>query len=180
MIYVNIPYCPKEKGQDLGMAYNSFMEIIGEDDWACFLDHDAMFTTNNWYHQLEDIIEKHSDVGLFTCVMNRVGNPMQKIVGIDENNHDVAFHRRIGKSFQEKYYTDVRVESKLNGWLVSGVLILLSKKAWKKSGGFKSGFLSVDNDIHQKCIKNNIKVGIMNGVYVYHWYTADGNVSHLK
>ena len=179
MIYTNVPYCPKELGKDLGKSYNMFMERLQDDDWACFLDHDAMFTTKNWYHQLEDIIEKFPDIGLFSCLTNRIANPMQKPHGIDQHNHDIQYHRNIGKTLQSQYYDTVHVEDKLHGWLMSGVIILISKRTWKRVGGFKSGFLGVDNDMHEKCIDNDIKIGIMNGVYVYHWYRGDGDMSHL-
>tara|TARA_R110000765_G_scaffold407229_1_gene504469 strand:- start:25 stop:561 length:537 start_codon:yes stop_codon:yes gene_type:complete len=178
MIYVNIPYCPKEKGQNIGFAYNTFMGLLGEDDWACFLDHDAMFTTINWYHQLEDIIKKHPNIGLFSCMTNRIGNFPQKLQNIDENNHDMKYHRLIGKQLQDTYYDQVRTEHLHH--LISGVMVFISKKSWEVVGGFMNGFLGVDNDIHQKCINHNIQVGIMNGVYTYHWYRGDGNLTHLK
>jgi hypothetical protein len=41
--------------------------------------------------------------------------------------------------------------------------------------------LGVDNDIHMKMITNNLKVGIMEGIYVQHWYRNGDNRdrSHL-
>jgi len=176
MIHTYIPYTPKKLGNNLGWAYNNFMKLLPEDDWACFLDHDATFTTRYWYHQLENIIKKHSEVGLYTCLTNRIGNLQQLVNGIDKENHDIKYHRQIGKQLQEEHYGDVfSITNPL-----SGVIILISKKTWKTVGGFIDGFLGVDNDIHKKCLDNNIKVGLMGGVYVYHWYRGDGDVSHLK
>ena len=178
MIHTNIPYCPKEKGQDLGFAYNTFMEMIGEDDWACFLDHDAMFTTSDWYHQLEEIIESKPDAGLFTCNTNRIGNPHQKPFNIHQDNHDIRFHRKVGSDIQRSRRLVLRDVT--DGQLISGVMLLLSKKTWKACGGFKAGFLSVDNDIHSKVKSLGKKVYIMDGVYVYHWYRFTGGTSHIK
>lgn len=176
MIHTYIPYTPKQLGNNLGWAYNRFMELIPDDDWACFLDHDATFTTRYWYHQLEDIIGKYLDIGLYTCLTNRVGNFQQLVKGVDRENHDIKYHRQIGKQLQEKHYDDVfSITNPL-----SGVVILISKKTWKTVGGFADGFLGVDNDIHEKCLANSIKVGLMGGVYVYHWYRGDGDASHLK
>jgi len=176
MIHTCIPYTPKELGNNLGWAYNNFMELLPEDDWACFLDHDATFTTRYWYYQLEDIIKKYQDVGLYTCLTNRIGNFQQLVKGVDKENHDIKYHRQIGKQLQENYYDDVfSITNPL-----SGVIILISKKTWRTVGGFIDGFLGVDNDIHKKCLSNNIKVGLMAGVYVYHWYRGDGDTSHLK
>ena len=178
MIHTYVPYCPKDKGQNLGFVYNKFMEMIEEDDWACFLDHDATFTTKHWYHQLDDIIEKYPDVGMFTCMTNRIGNILQKLESIDYDNHDIKYHRQIGKHLQNKHMMDLVTEH--GNHLMSGVLILISKTTWKTVGGFKDGFLGVDNDIHIKCTNHGIKLGIMRGVYLYHWYRGDGDISHLK
>ena len=58
------------------------MSKLGDDDWACFLDHDAMFTTLDWYHQMESLIAEYPGAGCFTAMTNRVGNPAQ-IVGYE-------------------------------------------------------------------------------------------------
>lgn len=155
------------------------METIGDDDWACFLDHDAMFTTPYWYHQIEEIIRQYPDAGIFTVMTNRIGNPHQKYTeGDSETNHDIYLHRKIGLKLQAKYGNSV--SSLTNSQLISGVVIIIQKKVWKEIGGFKSGLLGVDNDIHEKCKARGFKVLLMKGVYVYHWYRGDGNTSHLS
>ena len=56
----------------------------------------------------------------------------------------------------------------------SGTLILVKKSTWKKIKGFKTkGFLEVDDDFRERLFKHKIKFGIMDGVYLYHWYRAD-------
>ena len=93
MIYTSIAYAPKEQSENLGWAYRKFMSMVDdENDWVCFLDHDAMFTTHTWFSQLEDIINKHNDYGLFTCMTNRVGNGYQIPKGIDRFNHNITYH----------------------------------------------------------------------------------------
>ena len=57
MIYTHIPYTPKEHGTKIGYAYNKFMEMLpNDDDWGCFVDHDAMFTTPTWYNMINKIV----------------------------------------------------------------------------------------------------------------------------
>jgi len=178
MIHTYIPFSPSEKKLNLGWVYNNFMEIVGEEDWVLFLDYDATFTTKYWYNQLEDIIKKNTDYGLFSSFMNRVGQPFQIPNGIDRNNHDMRYHRNVGKELQNINYDNVIQFP--NNTPLSGVVILISKKTWKDIGGFKEGFLGVDNTLHRDCINNNIKVGLMSGFYVYHWYRADGDMSHIN
>lgn len=177
MIHTYVPYAPKTQKLNLGWAYNNFMSLVEEDDWVLFLDHDATFTTRNWYPQIEDIITSNPEYGMFTCLTNRIGMECQKPEGIDENNHDIRYHREIGTHFQNEYYKEV-VEYPLE-WL-SGVIILINKSTWKTTGGFENGFIGVDNCIHRACSKHGIKVGLMLGFYVYHWYRGDGDMDHVK
>ena len=175
MIHTYIPYAPKEKKANLGWCYNNFMKMGGDDDWVLFLDHDATFTVKQWYSQVEEIIEKNQEYGAFTSLMNRVGNPYHIPKGIDSNNHDMIYHRNIGKLIYEQYKDNV-IDIPHNNFnlFLSGVLILVSKKTWKKIGGFQEGFLGVDNCFHVDCLYNDIRVGLMQGVYLYHFYRADG------
>ena len=39
--------------KDLGKAYNACLNEHADEDWVAFLDHDAIFTTNDWYLQLQ-------------------------------------------------------------------------------------------------------------------------------
>ncbi len=184
MIYTHTPYTPKEHGTNLGYAYNKFMEILPtDDDWGCFVDHDAIFTTSNWYHQLNDIIEKNPDVGAFGARTNRVANTFQLVGNIDLMSNDIEYHRKIGTHIQSKYYDDLLCLEKnnTNQYGYSGVFILLKKSTWKKIKGFNPhGFTDVDNNFRERLHKNNIKFCIMNGVYLYHWYRYDNQYTHSK
>ena len=177
MIYTHIAYAPVECEKNLGCAYNKFMDILpNDDDWGCFLDHDAMFTTSDWYNQLTEIIECNDDVGIFGCRTNRIARAFHLVGNIDVYNQDISYHRKIGKHIQHNWYKDVFLLEKdlTHEYGFSGVCILIKKKVWKQIGGFEpNGFLAVDDDIRKKADKHKIKIGIMNGVYVYHWYRAD-------
>ncbi|PAX60499.1 hypothetical protein [Brunnivagina elsteri] len=174
MIHTCIPYASRASDKNIGAVYNNFMNMIPDADWACFLDHDAMFTTLDWYKQLEDIVESlsvsHHDAGLLTVCTNRIGNFEQIIQGIEPQNHDIYYHRKIGKQRQIEYGNSLRECEHL----ISGVVILISKDVWKKTSGFADGFLGVDNDIDRKIRELGYKSYIIDGVYCYHWYRADG------
>jgi GT2 family glycosyltransferase len=175
MIYTYVPYSPKDKPGNLGWTYRNFMEKIpSENDWVCFLDNDAVFTTPLWYNQMQDIIDKYPDYGAFTCMMNRVGQKYHVPLGVDRDNHDMRYHRGIGKKLAETYYDQITPLNDVGGQYLSGVLILIQKKAWEEIGGCPDGFLGVDNEIHRRCVIKGVKVGRMDGVYLYHWYRADG------
>lgn len=183
-IYNFLAMTAPDEGKYIGKAYNRYMEFLPkDDDWACFLDHDAMFMTANsqaglpnWQDQLYAVIQKNPEYGCFSVITNRIGNPDQRFAGIDQNNHDIQYHRQIGYKAYEQLYTEVKDVT--NGHCISGVVMLVKKSAWKKVGGYKtdghSGVLGVDNDFHIRLKNAGLKIGIAKGVYVYHWYRADG------
>ncbi len=208
MIYTHIAYAPTDCKKNIGCAYNKFMEILpSDDDFACFIDHDAMFTTNDWYPQMNSIVEKNPNIGAFGCRTNRNGHTFQLVGNIDINNHDISYHRKIGSYVQKKYYDDLFCihcdENSNKGEYrsgntdqpgFSGTLILLKKSAWKKMGKFQidefvhtdasgsekvtDGFLHVDSEFRKRLAKHHIPFSIMNGIYVYHWYRADDPYPH--
>lgn len=175
MIYTNVPYAPKEQQGNLGFAYNKFMDALPNDeDWACFLDHDAMFTTSDWYIQMEHIIKKYPHIGAFGARTNRINSTYQLVGNIDVYNHDVSYHRKIGEHIQKKYYDDLFIADKKTAQTgFSGVVILIKKSQWLEIGGFKEGFNDVDNNLRWSLEDINKSMYIMNGVYVYHWYKAN-------
>lgn len=163
--------------KDLGKAYNECVSLLDPEDWFVFLDHDAMFVQRDWYPMIKQAIEKNPEYGLFTCVTNRIGCPWQKVNGVEQDNHDIRYHKQIGKILSSDNLDIVDVTQ---GAPLSGVVIICQKKVWDLIGGAKPGFLSVDNDLHFKCRNLGVKVGVMPSLYVYHWYRGDGDLSHLK
>jgi GT2 family glycosyltransferase len=177
MIHNYVAYAPKNFDKNIGRVYNQFMELVAEDDWVCYIDHDSMMTTPEWYKMLEEAVEtiqqKNLPIGLLTAVTNRIGNNEQII--FDKNspeaqNHDMYFHRKVGQERMKKYGLSARVAM----GFISGIVMLTPKRVWEQCGGFKEGFLGVDNDYDRKVRKCGYDTCIMDGLYVYHWYRADG------
>jgi len=174
MILTCIPYSEQK---DLGRAYNDHMELLpNDDDWCLFLDHDAKFTTRSWYPQIQHIINKNPECGCFVAMTNRIGCEWQKYPWVSEDDHDQRYHHVIGRQIQDNDFDIVEDVSNVEkGKVLGGVLILLQKSLWKKIGGFVEGkILGVDNDLHWRLMKKKEKVYLMKGVYVYHFYRADG------
>ena len=181
--------------------------LPSDNDYACFIDHDAMFTTSDWYPQMTAIVKAYPDVGAFGCRTNRNGHTFQLVGNIDMNNHDISYHRTIGSYLQKEYYDDVFcIHGNVKDLVgphrsgnteqpgFSGTLILLKKSAWRQMGKFQTeefvhtdasgsekvtdGFLHVDSEFRKRLARHHIPFYIMNGVYVYHWYRADDPYPH--
>jgi hypothetical protein len=175
MIYYFTPYSVEK---NIGSYYNDCMAMLPAGCWACFVDGDAMFTTPNFGHQLQEVINKHgNDYKLFTSVTNRVGTKYQCVEGMWDVE-SMKEHREVGKLLQEK--NDTNVEDITNNSPISGVLILIEKDAWFYSDRFaERGMLGVDNSIHYAIRNKGHKVGLMTGVYVQHYYRG-GNIKDKK
>lgn len=173
--HVFIAYAPKSYGMNLGRCYNEYMERLGDDEYALFIDHDAMFTNNSWRDVVSSAYSEHADeTALFISRTNRINNPYQRL-NLLENNHNLFDHDVFATNLAKKYGKSVVECAKLPS--SSGVIIMLSKKTWLKHK-FTDGFLKVDNNIHLSHRKAGDPVYIMQGLHVYHFYRADNDLSH--
>jgi hypothetical protein len=160
---------PYDTGKNIGRYYNECMDLLPtDDDYCCFVDADAIFTTYDYGVRIEQNIVLNSECGLFTAVTNRVA-AVEQVVKEAPTGNDYKEHRDFG----------LMVNGEVREWqtdaLMSGVLILLRKREWKQVGGFmERGMLGVDNDIHRKFINHNLQVKVMKNVYLYHYY-RNGN-----
>ena len=181
-VHTCIPYDP-EGNKNLGAVYNKEMSRLKNDnDYMIFIDHDAIPTTPDWQMKIIEIINENPSVGAFTCKTNRV-NCKWQLAEVDRKSNDMAYHRSEGKRVLDRFGTSVSDMTRKQ--LMSGVMIVLKKSVWKKIKGFKNGMLGVDNDFHKRLVKVREKLYLMNGIYLYHWYsnsdlTRSRNTNHLK
>lgn len=162
-IYYFTPYA---LDKNLGAAYNHYMELLPEDDdWACFIDGDAMFLTPDWGHLIQKAIEDYPETGMFTCYTNRIGNKQQLYRGIFSENRDMVAHRNIAKVCHETGKNRTRVLSRP----ISGIMMIIQKRTWKQFP-FKDGLLTVDNDISARLLNAGLKVRLIESIYMLHYY----------
>jgi GT2 family glycosyltransferase len=155
------------------------MELIDGDDWACFIDGDAVHTSHYFGARIEQTILKNPEYSLFTCYTNRIGCKYQIAPNVHWDNNDQEYHRNIGENLWATNGTSIMDITKNSP--MSGVMILISKSIWEKVGGFKEEkMLAIDNDIHLKVKQIGGKVGLMKGIYLQHWYRGGkGGIKHL-
>ncbi len=160
---------PWNTDKNIGRAYNEMMSLVGDNDWVCFIDGDAVHTSHFFGKRIEDVITANPEYSMFTCLTNRIGRPYQIAATVDTITNDQYYHRTFGESRWLKYGVDVLdITNRPN---LSGMLILIKKSAWVKVGGFKEEkMLTIDGDMHQRIKNSGDRVGLMNGIYVQHWY----------
>jgi len=170
-----IPWNSEKK---IGKSYNEIMNLIDDNDWCCFLDGDAVHTTPFFGKYIEEVIQSNPEYSLLTCYTNRIGCFYQLAPNVNKSSNDQKYHREFGEKLWNTNKTNVLdITDKT---LLSGVIILIKKSSWERVGGFKEiGMLGVDNDIHLRFKNAGLKVGLMRGIYVQHWYRG-GNMNDKK
>lgn len=165
MIHTFVPF---DLDRNLGGAYNSCMELIGENDWAVFLDHDAMFTTREWFRQITEAVAFQPDA-MFVGMCNRIAAPWQQIGPKD--NHDIAVHRAFGKErLKERTLLNITFTKG-----AGGVVQVVSKRGWRNAGGYLPGMFCVDHMMQFGHRKAGREVWMIDGLYLYHWRRAHGD-----
>ena len=164
--------------QNLGRFYNSAMSLLADDDWAVFIDSDAMFVQDDWGQKIQRVIKQNPDYGFFTCLTNRVGCEWQLADDADRNGHFILAERDFAHDLAEEVEGDP-VEDVTDYSSMSGVCMIIQKKVWDQIGGAKDGFYGVDNDLHRKSADQGIKVGLIKSLYIYHLYKGGADFSTL-
>lgn len=166
-----IAYAPSTDEMNLGEEYNRLI-ASSPTEWVCFLDHDATWLRRDWYTQIAEHITEHPNVGLLTVQANRIGNPAQRIDQL-KHQHDITKLRTYARRQPKKHRQLDSTEP------VSGVVIVTSKTAHAAVGGFKPGFLGVDNEYHRALEAAGLQAHLLLANPVYHWYRAQGDRQHL-
>lgn len=178
-IYHIIPW--NTETNKIGIYLNDSFELIDDEDWICFLDGDAMHTTTWFGKRIEDTINENLEFSMFSCLTNRTTPTCQIATESNWDDNDISNHRKLGELLWQKNQTKVTDVTNISP--VSGYFFLVKKETWKDVGGFyETKMLGIEWDFCEKVKKNNGKIGVMNGIYVYHWYRGGDkfNNTHLK
>lgn len=138
-----------------------------DDDYACFIDADAMFLTPDFGHQLTEIVNRYPDAGMFTALTNRVGNRRQCYKFKLSKDSNIVNHRYIADLEKKRSPFKVSVVD----YPISGHLMMIQKKVWKHFPFAENlKILGVDNEISSRMLKAGYKIYLMKGVYIFHYY----------
>ena len=190
-IFTFIPYCHRNEGKpvinqpfgkeyvegyDLGAAYNRCMGIVPDGDWACFLDHDAWFTTKHWHRLIEEAIEKQPDAGMFTGRCNNLNPERSAWQMMGWSDAPVSVYRAIGGELERTFGSslrDVTEPDDRGGDPVSGFCMIIPKNVWVEIGGSTHGFRGRDHRIHKAIAKTGRRIFLIEGLYLFHLWNYD-------
>jgi hypothetical protein len=167
-----VTFTPYARDLNLGRAYNDCMALLpNDDDWAIMLDHDAMWTTRDWYRQIAEVTQGNPKA-IFVAVTNRIASKWQQSTGSLMESHDLVAHRAHGTMCAEWRRTLLKV-THTRGF--GGVAFALSKRCWREAGGFADGLPCVDHSMHFRARAVGYDIYAMESLYVYHWRRANGD-----
>lgn len=167
-------------GGSIGRYYNQCCDIVPNDhDWICFWDGDVMtfHTFVNWNDFLEETIRHYPDIKLFSCVANRIGTHRQRVLPHQDDNPSMRHHRIISEKRFKAFGHSVRTDART----ISGLMMLFRKSTWREAGFFtEDGIIGVDTRFSKSISDKGWKIGILDGLYVMHYYRLnEGNSNHL-
>lgn len=170
MIWFFTPYSFDKK---MFEAWAQYMNLVGdEDDWVCMMDGDIAFLNANFGHHISDYINKYPDTGLFTCYASRSRTRWMMPDLHIFSSTNILDHKRKADKHVERFRLDVEeIHDR-----VTGHLMVIRKGTWLKIREMVSGktvdknILSVDSAISRSILEFDLKIRLMKGIYVFHYY----------
>ena len=170
---------PWTSDRNLSGFYNrEIMSLPSDDSWVLFTDRDTYFPHPFYGKHIEAIINRHGNTfDLLTCMTNRVGTDYQCVRGMWSAEHGLTHEDRAKSLWLAQ---GVAIDDITDRSPISGMAILVKKKLLIDGGLIKDGLLlGADNEFHYIAQQSGKKVGLMKGVYLYHYY-RNGNPANKK
>lgn len=158
---------PYSLEKNLGKAYNEAMAMIGDDDWACLIDHDVLFLTPDAGRILHEYAVRFPACGMLTCYTNRIHHSSPQLLNSQiADETDMLLHLDLAERRKFRLYDTTELHKN-----VSGFLMLISKKVWKQVPFADNGqCLGVDTDYWKRLKAAGLPILRMDGLYVFHLY----------
>lgn len=180
-LYAFVPQ--HDKG--LKHAIDECFEFLPNDtDWAILQDRDVFWFQADFKKWVKSYIDAHPSVSLFTTYASRCSYDYQMLPDAPRD-HDVRSHYQFAKQQESKVW--LLKDLKAN---VSGHVIVMQKKQWMAMRGDifatptkkQHHILGVDTLISKWLINRGLRIGIMEAIYVYHYFRSHSSrhdVSHI-
>lgn len=163
---------PGRSDKNIGKAINDLIKNLPEQDWICYRDIDTLPMNHEQFFRQCEEIAMNGSFDLIGCMTNRLGLERQLYKRQISDNPDINYHRQIAIELFEQYGSAV---SNTNS-AIGGLMMLFPKELWTRVGGFEEGYIVhpngryFDNEFYVKAKKEGARVGIADGIYLFHFY----------
>lgn len=160
---------------NIGGAINAFCNLVPDDDWICIRDQDTLMFPGSG-DLIESIVQENRDYSLIGCMTNRLRAPYQCYEGRASDNSDIIYHKKIADELSKcgPLVTEIKGH-------IAGMFMLFPKSVWNKIK-FHENTLYFDRRFSDDVKKSRGKIGIAQGLYLFHYYRLDkdiNNIDHL-
>lgn len=173
---------PYRRDKNIGKAINDAINDLKADmdDWIIHYDQDVLWLTPDTKGNLESLLET-TDYGLLGCLTNRCNVKEQLWNGYMSKHASIQHHIAIAMM----QWMDFRDITKRTEGDIAALMMCFRKRTWLEAGKFQENSLTFDKQFTRMCRANGVKIGILQGIYVFHLYrfTSEDPVHdtrHLK
>ncbi|HLS54093.1 MAG TPA: hypothetical protein VK031_08980, partial [Tissierellaceae bacterium] len=162
--------------KNLGGHYNDTIKHLPDEEWICVSDQDALWFPEFVLKQVEDAINTHGNkYKLMGAYTNRIAAERQRAFPSKFDNMDIFEFRKDAEKLHKDRYNRVKPIKD-----IAGFFMLFSKELWNRVQ-FRCNTIACDTFFCQDIKRLGYKIGLIEGIYVYHWYRAQSNdPTHYK
>ena len=159
--------CPYRIDKDLGRGTNDAVSVLKteKEDWIGLTDYDTLFLLPETKKNIESII-RIGNYDVLGCLTNRIGAAEQRLGGYFNEDDRILYHMQLARNAWRDKGTQVLPAS----GPLAAFMLCFSMSAYQKCGGFIEGQLNFDSLFSQRARKSGLRLGIMQGIYVWHSY----------
>ena len=158
---------------NLGAAYNECQEGLADEDWICIMDQDVCVLDSRVKKWIARTIQANPNVQVFVPVTNRLSAYDQRV-----NNAFSVVNIVWHKSVTVKRHNTFKYRVRKPTQTPAGMMVIMQAHLLREFP-FRNGLMYIDTDWFQRIEKAGVSVGIMEGVYVFHYYRLTEGKSSL-
>lgn len=147
---------------NIGAEYNRLIGMIN-DDYIFIKDGDCMFLSPDYGDKISKIIDDNKNYDIIGCRTNRLASDEQKTPSMFDVS-DINRHIEFSNKLWDEKGTEV-ADSKC----AAAMMMIFKRKVWERIK-FKENVLTFDRLFCEEAIMRGFKIGISQGLYVFHLY----------
>ena len=162
---------------NLGASYNAAANGLKASDYIALMDNDACFLDVRFGRWIAETIKANPHYDIFVPRTNRLRDDMQRVNQM-MNVADIKKHREVTETIWKKNSTNM-----IDAERPPAGLCMIMKVSTLRKLKFRNGLLVIDTDFMWRAKNAGYKIGIMQGIYLFHYYRlAEGadKTGHLR
>jgi len=150
--------------KNIGKEYNARISELPDDAWICLRDQDTLPLSPYFGARVAELIENRGCYSLIGCMTNRLRSSHQLHGRLFSENTDIKYHMDISEERWMNFHTKI-----VPAQSIAGMFMLFPKSLFNEVQ-FKENSLRFDVQFCIDAADKGYKIGIAQGVYLFHMY----------